>query len=151
MASIATFAAGVIFSVILKSTSTGPAPPALIYLSYTNSLLLPCIIGCAIIRISIEIFKKKKKFAENPKLASKILTLETVIVGALLVIALYLALYSTALFLDVWRPFMVGSVLYLLIGIIIIGLLIFDIVGKDEKDESKPDTNDDEKGKRSLP
>ena len=52
---IATFAAGVTFNILLKPADAGGPPPAVIYLSYANSLFCAAITGCALIMLSIEL------------------------------------------------------------------------------------------------
>jgi hypothetical protein len=52
---IATFAAGVTFNILLKPADAGGPPPAVIYLSYANSLFCAAIMGCTLIMLSIEL------------------------------------------------------------------------------------------------
>jgi hypothetical protein len=137
MLTIATFAAGVTFNLLLKPSNPSPPTRAFIFLAYANALFCAALIGCALVHVSIELVrysfdeaqKLKGKCAhksdeivnwiwENDDAARFILGVETSVVGAILFVAVYLLLYSSSLFLQVRGPLILGSVLYGILGVI---------------------------------
>jgi len=146
---IATFAAGVTFNILLKPADAGGPPRAVIYLSYANSLFCAAIMGCALIMLSIELvghtvservrqkiiktFKHGEKGSAGhsvgtkyPHLAMAILSFEIVFVGTILYVAIFFLLYSTSLFLGVRGPLILALVLYGFFGLVLfLSMVIF--------------------------
>ena len=119
MLTIATFAAGITFNLLLKPSNPSPPTRAFIFLAYANALFCAALMGCALVKISIELVRhsfdaaqKLKSKGEdahtseriirliwnNKGVARFILSLETSVVGAILFVAIYLLLYSSSLF-----------------------------------------------------
>jgi hypothetical protein len=137
MLTIATFAAGITFNILLKPGDGGQPTPALVYLSYANSLFCAVLVGCALINISIELCRnsvdklgrlgwkevkehKIRRIWAHDTLAELILSVETGVVGTILFIGIFFLLYSTSLFLQVQGPLILGLVLYGLFGVLVL-------------------------------
>jgi hypothetical protein len=148
MLTVSTFASAITFNIILKPSGSNPPAQALLYLSYANSLFCGAIMGCVLIKVTIELCKATldyvdqwKKEAEEPVPAQKflywlyftldssdtmesiahwLLGLETMVVLAILFVALFLLLLSCKFFLQINGPFIAGTIIYGFFGLLVI-------------------------------
>lgn len=149
MLTISTFAAGITFNLLLKPSNPSPPTRAFIFLAYANALFCAALMGCALIKISIELIrysfdpaqKLKDKaeisqpsegiisfIREHDRMPTFVLGLETSVVGAVLFVAIYLLLYSSSLFLQVRGPLILGSILYGTFGAIVCSMALISML-----------------------
>jgi hypothetical protein len=74
MLTVSTFASAITFNIILKPSGGTQPAPALLYLSYANSLFCGAILGCILIKVTIELCRSTidyvpewKKLVEKAK------------------------------------------------------------------------------------
>jgi len=145
MLTIATFAATITFTITLAPRQGGETATGLNLLAFANSLFCGAIIGCILIIIGIELSVWSRTEQARVKAMNQmrnsgqrswlgcawmrsfdtfedsmlwIVQITAGFVGTMFYVAFFLLLYATRLFLQYDGPFILGSIFYLLFGLI---------------------------------
>jgi Ca2+/Na+ antiporter len=142
---MSTFAATITYTTILSPRSVSTR--GISELAYANSLFFGVMMGCVLIIASIETndFLNKTTHGENKGLPRWVILTEFGLVSTTLFVAFYLMLHASMLFLQYNGPFILGSCLYLICGVLVFVLWIYSLLlspkrGKEVVKERSPAT-----------
>jgi hypothetical protein len=149
---VSTFAATITFTIILTPRDNGQTTPGLVQLAYANALFCGAIIGSIFVIIGIEIANAQPAITKSTlntkstmnrswvmKLAQAMALLvvedmKTLLglvhivagfVGLSLFAAFYIMIYATRQFLQYDGPFILGTVIYAVLGFLAISIWVF--------------------------